>query len=406
MLISACMATTSCMVTSTATKLGELEKSTGLTRSESTWTSKPTEDAVGLLIQGDEKKIFFTDWEGPWVTTDFALEISDRLLGNRKFFERLSQYDDYLFYVKKMPDYNAGDTLRLLAPFIAAHDITSRDLRKLANDVTEYVPNAAKAMSILQEKFEPVVISTSYAQFLETTAEKIEVKGRLFGTKFNVDEYTSLFSEGERMRAEKLIEDVSKMPEIRIDVPNRRVISGFETIGFLDKIFWKGEDDFTRKIKEVIQKIKVTGGKRKLEIVRKFAKTNPIAIGDSISDFDMLRWVKNNGVALSFNGNEYAIMQSNVAIVSNSAFSEAAVVEAFLVSGFEGVTKLINFYISSREKTIELIDERIFNGLVNSETKFYLLDVSQNLDDQDFQKILQESLKMRRILRGEAGKLG
>ncbi len=355
-----------------------------------------------------QKPIFFTDWEGPWTTTDFALEISDRLLGNQRFFERLSQYDDYLFYIKRMQDYNAGDTLRLLAPFIAAYDITSRDLERLADEIVKYVPDAAKAMSVLQEKFRPVVISTSYTQFLKASAEKIGVKGYLFGTEFNVEGYSSIFSERERIEAEKLIDEISKMPKIRIDVQNRKIISGFETIRFLDSIFWEESDNgFTRKIKDVIKEIKVIGGKRKLEIVKKFSETNLIAIGDSISDFDMLGWVKENGLAVSFNGNEYALMQSNIAIVSNSAFSEAAVVEAFLLLGFEGVKKLINFYTSNREKMIEVIDERISNGLVDSETTFYLIDKGyQNGRNQNYQRILQESLKMRETLRGEAGKLG
>jgi len=352
------------------------------------------------------KRIFFTDWEGPWVTTDFALEISEKLLNNQRFFERLSQYDDYLFYVKRKENYNAGDTLRLLAPFIAVYDITSSDLERLANKVVRYVPDAAKAMSILQEKFKPVVISTSYVQFLKATAEKIGVKGYLYGTEFNIERYSPIFSESERIEAEKLIEEISKMPEIRIDTQNKKIISGSETIGFLDRIFWeKSDSGFIRKVQEIIKDIKVIGGIRKLEIVKKLAKTNLIAIGDSISDFDMLGWVRERGLAISFNGNEYALMQSNIAIVSNSAFSEAAVVEAFLLLGFEGVKKLINFYTSNKEKIIEIIDERISNGLVNSETVFYLIDKGyQNY--QNYQRILQESLKMRKILRGEAGKLG
>ncbi len=347
-------------------------------------------------------KLFFTDWEGPWITTDFALEISNRILGNQRFFERLSQYDDYLYYIKKMKDYYAGDTLKLLAPFIAAHDVNSSKLEKLAKETANYVPDAEKAISILQEKFKPVVISTSYIQYLETTAKKIGVEGYLYGTEFDVERFSSIFNEKDRLEAENIVEKISKMPEIRIDVENRRVISGFETISFLDGIFW-GESGFTRKVQEIMKEIEVIGGKRKLEIVKRYssATKNLIAIGDSISDFEMLGWVKGKGLAVSFNGNEYSLMRSNLAIISDSAFSEAAVIESFILLGLDGVKRLIDLYTSmkEKEKIYELIDERIADGLMNSKTIFQWID-------GDYLSILADSLRMRKTLRGEAGKLG
>jgi len=96
--------------------------------------------------------MFFTDWEGPWVLTDFAYEIAIAFFNNHEFFERLSQYDDYLVLVEKKEGYEAGDTLKLLAPFIVASGVSSEELKDLAEKVVTYTPDAEDSMSYLLRK--------------------------------------------------------------------------------------------------------------------------------------------------------------------------------------------------------------------------------------------------------------
>jgi predicted HAD superfamily phosphohydrolase len=341
---------------------------------------------------------FFTDWEGPWVTTDFAFEISKRFF-NPAFFERLSQYDDYLYFVERKKGYNAGDTLKLMAPFIAASEITSEKLGKLAKEVTSFVPDAERALNLLKEKFRPVIISTSYMQFLRISAEKIGVEEHLHGTEFEVERFSTFFNEEDRIEAESLVREISRLPEIKVDVGKRRLVSGFESVTYLNKIFW-GRDGFSKKIRKVFGEVKVVGGSKKLEVLRGYRQRNLVAIGDSISDCEMLGWVRGRGLAVSFNGNEYALSQSDLAIVSNSAFSEAAVVEAYLFHGIEGVKSFVNAANHHAwDKAKKIVDVRIVEGMISSETKYYWIE-------KEYGEILERSLRMRKALRGDAGKLG
>jgi predicted HAD superfamily phosphohydrolase len=128
--------------------------------------------------------LFFTDWEGPWVLTDFAYEVAIAFFNNHEFFERLSQYDDYLVLIEQKENYEAGDTLKLLAPFLVALDVTSEELRDLAEKVLAYTPDAEESMRYLIERgFEPVVISTSYIQFLEVSAKPLGIN-KIHSTHF------------------------------------------------------------------------------------------------------------------------------------------------------------------------------------------------------------------------------
>ncbi|RLA85280.1 MAG: energy-converting hydrogenase A, subunit R, partial [Deltaproteobacteria bacterium] len=66
-------------------------------------------------------RVFVTDCEGPISKNDNAFELCCHFIPEgEKFFSLLSRYDDYLAYVEKREGYKAGDTLRLIVPFLIA----------------------------------------------------------------------------------------------------------------------------------------------------------------------------------------------------------------------------------------------------------------------------------------------
>ena len=309
--------------------------------------------------------MIFTDWEGPWVLTDFAYECAMAFFNSYEFFERLSQYDDYLVLVEKREDYDAGDTLRLLAVFLVANDVTNDELRDLAENVLKYVPDVDEAMKELEEK--PIVISTSYEQFLEVSAKPFDLKYHC--TKFDPEKYRLNVS----LKREILesVEIIANLPEIRIP-PDE---NSMKSIRWLNDFFWN------RLVKteagKILREVKAVGGRRKLDVVLSYNPERPIVIGDSISDKDMLAYAKENGIAVSFNGNEYALMNSNLAVVSESALGEIDVV---------------NRCLKDRLNWIDVC-ESVRGGKVC------------RIDKVDFNEILKESKVMRAKLRGLAGYL-
>ena len=65
-------------------------------------------------------RVFVTDCEGPISKNDNAYELTNRFITDGdKFFSVLSHYDDFLAEVAKKPGYKAGDTLKLVLPFIS-----------------------------------------------------------------------------------------------------------------------------------------------------------------------------------------------------------------------------------------------------------------------------------------------
>ncbi len=69
-----------------------------------------------------------TACEGPLALNDNAFELCREFIkphGDR-FFSQVSRYGDYLADMAKKPEYQAGDTLKLILPFLKAHGADQR----------------------------------------------------------------------------------------------------------------------------------------------------------------------------------------------------------------------------------------------------------------------------------------
>ena len=75
------------------------------------------------------------DLEGPLSPQDNAYELMKLFPGGGRVFEVISRYDDLLTLEGRI-DYEPGDTLALIAPFLVYHRITEEDVNTLARKAT------------------------------------------------------------------------------------------------------------------------------------------------------------------------------------------------------------------------------------------------------------------------------
>ncbi len=315
-------------------------------------------------------EIIFTDWEGPWTLTDFALELSMAAFNNDRFFKKLSLYDDYLAYCVKKPGYEAGYTMKLLAPFIAAAGFGNEDVTKIAEMTATFVPDAKPAMKRLKKTAIPVVISTSYVHYLNVTAKMLGIEKNLYGSFVDFDTLDVSSYKDELLKSVDVIAS----------------LEGEELYSYLDRLF--------SKLEHVLDDIKAVGAGEKAKIVKEYCENfkieSPIVIGDSISDYKMFELAREKGgVAIAFNGNEYALKHADIAIVSETALAEVVCVEVVLKGGIEALKRLEDY-----------IPSEILKELSNKSFEIFLIE------ECDFEEVLRKSKKMRVFLRGVAGELG
>ena len=350
---------------------------------------------LGLSTLGDLmfEKSFITDCEGPLTLNDNAYELSAKFIEDGgELFKILSLYDDYLVDIVKKENYKAGNTLKLILPFFVVENLKNRDFVEFSKNNIYAVSDSKFLLSYLKEAMNTYIVSTSYGQYIEAVSNYMQVPfENTFYTKVDVD--SLVLSD----------EEISKIKEFK-----DMILKNPEDYELFDDIFFK---QITKmQIYEKIKEIDVVGGEGKKSAIEKIIKRDGIDvnqmlyIGDSITDVEPLEFAKNNdGISISFNGNEYPLNAAEIAIVSKSAIATAVVANVYADNDKKTVLKFIKDYNNSNDNE-KLFDDYKINEDIKKEF-FSIFDedypIIQIITDENYDDLLTKSKAMRNNIRGE-----
>jgi energy-converting hydrogenase A subunit R len=127
-------------------------------------------------------------------------------------------------------------------------------------------------------------------------------------------------------------------------------------------------------------------------------------VGDSITDVQAYQIVRENGgLTISFNGNEYAIREAEVAVISENTIVTSVLADVFNRYDKDTVIKLVKKWDYS---TLEKYCNRI---LLNRMFKLYprILPKVELITQRNRERLIEESSNFRKKVRGEKiGRLG
>jgi energy-converting hydrogenase A subunit R len=357
-------------------------------------------------------KIFITDCEGPISKNDNAFELSSWIIpdGDR-FFTLVSRYDDVLADIVKRPGYKAGDTLKLIVPFLRAYGVTNELMRRFSSESLLLVPGAGETLNYIRSIMPTFIVSTSYEPYINALCDAIGFpKENVYCTKINIDKYEAPSEEIERLKA--LREEIVKMPMIEIP-PGAKSIGDLppdsqKTIKRLDEIFWTEIPKM--KVGAALKEINPVGGYEKARAVREIAAifggdiSSIIYVGDSITDVEPFRLVRRNGgLTISFNGNSYAIREAEIAVLSHHTIVLAILAEQFKRFGKEHVLSLAENW------DIRILEEYCSPQLIKRLRSLYPEKAPwvERITPKNMERLMHESTAFRKTVRGEAiGTLG
>ncbi|AMD18435.1 membrane protein [Methanobrevibacter sp. YE315] len=340
------------------------------------------------------EKSFITDCEGPLTLNDNAFELSANFIENGgELFKILSLYDDYLADIVKKENYKAGNTLKLILPFFISENLKNKDLIDFSQKHIYSVNDSKFLLSYLKDAMNTYIVSTSYGQYIEAVSNYMEVPfENTFYTKVNLDNITLNDDE---------LKKINEFKELILANPTDYEL--FDDI-FFSEIVKMG---FYEDIKDV----DVVGGEGKKLAIDEIIERDGIDtdeilyIGDSITDVEPLEFArKNNGISISFNGNEYPLKVAEIAIVSPSAVTTAVIANIYAENNKNKVLEFINDYNNSDDY------ESLFDDYnINSDIKNKFFSVFNNEDypiiqiitDDNFDDILKPSKEMRNNIRGQ-----
>jgi len=303
-------------------------------------------------------------------------------LNGDKIFQVISRYDD-LLTLEEREDYEPGDTLALIAPFLIHHDISEKDITTLATKAS-LTGGAGELISQLQSKsWKVFCISTSYEQYAFRITQKLGIYAHNVAcTSFPLDRFRATSGKEGTALLQQMEQDILTMSPVDDDRIKQR----------LDYFF--REKLPTTNLGEAVREVKPVGGQRKVDALNKFADTYEqplsrwVVIGDSITDFRMLQTVEEaGGLAIAFNANEYALPHTTMSLASTSISDLMEVSEAWQKGGRREVEKRV------REK------EKI--GGTGDRGYFHWLSGRKDIDE-----VIEVHQRIRRLVREEAGKLG
>jgi energy-converting hydrogenase A subunit R len=227
-------------------------------------------------------------------------------------------------------------------------------------------------------------ISTSYEQYALAITQRLGILSENVAcTSFPLAQIRKLLSQKEFALLEQTESEIVNLNPFADDTRIKE---------YLDYFYWQKlpQTHWGR----IISQVKPVGGRRKVEALESFSTKmgRPLSgwtvVGDSITDFKMLRAVnKSGGLAIAFNANEYALPYSTLGLASVSLYDLWIVLEAWEKGRREDVERLV--------KEMERA------GGAKDRGSLHWLD-----GPQDITPALKIHKRIRRLVREEAAQLG
>jgi energy-converting hydrogenase A subunit R len=319
--------------------------------------------------------IFITDCEGPITKNDNAMELAAHFIPQgEEFFALLSKYDDFLAYVEHRSGYKAGDTLRLILPFLKAFGATDAKIEEFSRTHILLMPGAEETLRFIRRMMPAFIISTSYAPYIQALCAVIRFPFQdAYCTDVVLDRYVLPPDEEEYLR--EVAGEIARMPMIEWGEGEEGLANlspqGQEAIERLNHLFW--EELPRMHIGRVLDEVDPIGGEGKAAAVHHILQrtgaqsSEAMYVGDSITDLQALELVKQGGgLAVSFNGNAYAIQGAQVACLGKDTGIISIMAQLFAAGGTKGVTALLSQWGEERLRS-EGIDEKLLAHLVGAE---------------------------------------
>jgi len=338
------------------------------------------------------RKFVVSDCEGPISANDNAFELAGHFIEDgEKFFQIVSQYDDILADEIKRPGYNAGSTLKLILPFLRAYGATNQNMKDFSQENVLLIPGARATLGLLQFIMPTYIVSTSYEPYIRALCDLTNFSfNQCYCTRLDLDSHPLGNADQEKLRQFRLS---------IVDNPD------FEN---LERIFWEELPEM--EIYSLVEEVNPVGGEAKKEAVldimekRSFQASDLMYVGDSITDVQPLNFAKENGgIALSFNGNEFALNNASIAAISDNTVITSVIADLFNRYDLKVVQDFALSFEKDPEKAVQEhpLNPQLASKLVETNTRLEM--VTEN----NREELKEESSKFRKRVRGESiGGLG
>jgi energy-converting hydrogenase A subunit R len=323
------------------------------------------------------------DLEGPLSPEDNAYDLMKLIPHGDSLFELISRYDD-LLTMEGRKDYEPGDTLALIVPFLLLYKIQEKDISDMAQRASLTLGAGELIADLKTQGWQIFCITTTYEQYARHVTGRLGIPvEHVAATPFPLDRFNRDLSREDVALLQKAEGEFLKLSKSTDD----RLIKSK-----LDDFFWNKLPQ--TPMGKLIRSVKPIGGQRKVEALIRFSQKNSqsfinwVVVADSITDFKMLKAVDQaGGLAIAFNANQYALPYATMGMASTHLSDLAPILETWMKSG--------------RREVAELVKSFAIDTGTNRRNFHWLAEKGNDIYD-----VISLHRKLRKIVREKAGELG
>ena len=306
---------------------------------------------------------------------NLAAEFIDR---GAKLYDMFERYDSVITYILNRDNVgNGSDAGKLLAPFLRAFEAGDYDLSKYYRENLPVMPGAAEAMRYFLNTLPTFIDTRMYEHAAYALCEATDIPISIVNASTLELDNTNLSRQTAR-DLRKIAGDLGKLriskTQYELNVPVELDEDEVNMISALDEVF-------LRKLQkseagELMQNTSMVGSNEKAYALLDIRKGTQVDldgtayVGGEQSDFQVLDLVKDgNGLAISFNGAEFAVHGSNIAILSEDATVVTVLVSKFYDTGIQGVFDLADNWNREYLETADFPDRNLVDDMLRRHPK-------------------------------------
>ena len=318
-------------------------------------------------------RIFVCNCRGFLTMNNYMRDLCARFIRNgAHFYDVLVRYDELTAYVLGREEATAGNSLKWAVPFLKANGATDHLVNKFGREDMRLMPGAGEAIRYIANLMPSFITTSIYEHgMMEVTQELGMPLCETVCSRMELDSVQ--FGRAESRKQREMAEEITalRVPKVEyeLNVPMEVDPADVKIIKTMDSILQDRIPELAAmSLMESV--VPVTSHKKAYQLLDIRRQTNidldcTFYIGGDNTDFQALDLVRDSGgVAVSFNGTDFAVRGSNVAILSRDATVGAVFAEQFYNRGIEAVLELANNWDRKYLKNEDFPDENLVERLL------------------------------------------
>lgn len=317
-----------------------------------------------------------------------------------RFYDLVSRYEEIVSYVLNR-DGRSGNVMREIPPFLKAFGATDYGVLQTCKESLRLMPQAEHVMNYLTDTLPTFVLTTQYEHQVLALSDALDLPVSVFkNSTLCLDDYDMKRPEGRSIREYAGTITALRMPRniYRLNTPVAMDADDSKMITILDNIM-----DSKLKNTEsgsLMDASLPLGSNEKAYSLLDIRKRTMIDfdgtayIGGDMNDYQAMDLVRDgSGLALSFNGSEFAVHGCNVAVMSRDCTAAAVLVAEFYNEGIEAVFDLISNWDRETLRKRDCPDRRLMNAMLAANPR--KLPEAHIVDQDNVTEIAEKSDKYR-----------